>query len=69
MLPKVSFAADEAIDVSRYLATLETSIGRPTGATPLLVIATETPAGVLALPQYPVAIGRVHRKRSRICTA
>lgn len=55
VLPKVS-AADEIIDVSRYLATLETGFGRPTGTTPLLVIATETPAGVLALPQYPVAL-------------
>jgi citrate lyase subunit beta/citryl-CoA lyase len=55
LLPKVC-AADEIIDVSRYLATLETGFGRATGSTPLVVIATETPAGVLALPQYPVAL-------------
>ena len=55
VLPKVS-AADEIIDVSRYLATLEKGFGRTTGTTPLVVIATETPAGVLALPQYPSAL-------------
>jgi citrate lyase subunit beta/citryl-CoA lyase len=55
VLPKVS-AADEIVDVAQYLTTLETGFGRATGSTPLLVIATETPAGVLALPQYPVAL-------------
>ena len=56
VVPKVS-AADEITDVAQYLATLETGFGRAAGSTRLLVIATETPAGLLALPQYPAALG------------
>jgi citrate lyase subunit beta / citryl-CoA lyase len=66
VLPKVS-AADEIIDVSRYLATLEKGFGRTTGTTPLLVIATETPAGVLALPQYPGALADSEETLARLC--
>ena len=55
VLPKVS-AADEIIDVAQYLSTLETGFGRPSGSTRLLVLATETPAGLLALPGYPAAL-------------
>jgi citrate lyase subunit beta/citryl-CoA lyase len=55
VLPKVS-AADEIIDVAQYLTTLEKGFGRAAGSTRLLVIATETPRGLLALPQYPVAL-------------
>ena len=55
VLPKVS-AADEITDVAQYLATLETGFGRAAGSTRLLVIATETAAGVLALPHYPLQL-------------
>lgn len=55
VLPKVS-AADEIIDVAQYLTTLEKGFGRAPGSTRLLVIATETPAGLLALPRYPSAL-------------
>lgn len=56
VLPKVS-AADQIIDVAEYLSTLERGFGRASGSTRLLVLATETPAGLLALPQYPSALG------------
>jgi citrate lyase subunit beta/citryl-CoA lyase len=56
VVPKVS-AADEITDLAQHLATLETGFGRASGSTRLLVIATETPAGLLALPQYPTALG------------
>lgn len=56
VLPKVS-AVDEIIDVAEYLSTLERGFGRASGSTRLLVLATETPAGLLALPQYPSALG------------
>ena len=56
VLPKVS-AADQVIDVAEYLSTLERGFGRASGSTRLLVLATETPAGLLALPQYPSALG------------
>ncbi len=55
VLPKVS-AADEIIDVARYLGTLETGFGRAAGSTRLLVLVTETPAGLLTLPQYPAQL-------------
>jgi len=56
VLPKVS-AADQVIDVAEYLSTLERGFGRASGSTRLLVLATETPAGLLGLPQYPSALG------------
>jgi citrate lyase subunit beta / citryl-CoA lyase len=56
VLPKVSAAAEIA-DAAGYLAMLETQVGSAPGSTRLLVIATETPAGLLALPQYPAALG------------
>ncbi|HYB31974.1 MAG TPA: CoA ester lyase [Steroidobacteraceae bacterium] len=55
VLPKVS-AADEIVDVAQYLATLEKGFGRAAGSTRLLVIATETPRGLLGLPQYAAAL-------------
>jgi citrate lyase subunit beta / citryl-CoA lyase len=65
VLPKVS-AADQIVDVARYLGTLETGFSRAPGTTPLLVIATETPAGVLALPQYPLALAEASETLSRL---
>ena len=55
VLPKVS-AADEIIDFAEYLGTLERGFGRASGSTRVLVLVTETPRGVLALPQYPSAL-------------
>jgi citrate lyase subunit beta / citryl-CoA lyase len=56
VLPKVSSAAEIA-EAAQHLAMLETQAGSVPGSTRLLVIATETPAGLLALPQYPAALG------------
>lgn len=65
VLPKVS-AADQIDDVAQYLSTLETGFGRATGSTRLLVIATETAAGLLALPQYPLTLGASPLARERL---
>jgi citrate lyase subunit beta/citryl-CoA lyase len=65
VLPKISAAAEVAA-VARQLSALETRIGRPSGSTRLLIIGTETPAGVLALPQYPAALGGVRALRQRL---
>ena len=56
VLPKVS-GAGEVVDVARQLGVLEGSLGLGVGATRLLVIATETPEGVLTLPLYPAVLG------------
>ena len=65
VLPKVS-AATEITAVVRQLAALEGRGGVRAGNTRLLIIATETPAAVLALPQYPAVLGRVKGLRQRI---
>jgi citrate lyase subunit beta/citryl-CoA lyase len=52
VLPKVS-SPREVEEVAHYLAALEASGGRSVGFTRLVVIATETPRGLLSLPQYP----------------
>jgi citrate lyase subunit beta/citryl-CoA lyase len=65
VLPKVS-APGEIVRVARLLSTLEARLGAQPGSTRLLIIATETAAGLLALPQYPAAIGAVPRLRRRI---
>ena len=65
VLPKISAAA-EVVAVARQLAALETRIGVPSGSTRLLIIGTETPAGVLALAQYPAAVGGVRALRQRL---
>ncbi len=54
VLPKV----DSYADIERIALTLEAieaGNGLPVGSTALLVIGTETPAGLLALPSYPQA--------------
>ncbi|HXZ59530.1 MAG TPA: CoA ester lyase [Steroidobacteraceae bacterium] len=56
VLPKVS-APTEIAQVADHLTTLERDRGLARGATRLLVIATETPQGLLSLPQYPAALG------------
>jgi citrate lyase subunit beta / citryl-CoA lyase len=65
VLPKVS-CTEEIVPVVRQLAMLEARIGIEQGSTRLLIIATETPAGVLSLSQYPFALGNVPRLRQRI---
>jgi citrate lyase subunit beta / citryl-CoA lyase len=65
VLPKVS-AATEIRAVVRQLAGLEARGRVRPGSTRLLIIATETPAAVLALPQYPAVLGSVKGLRQRI---
>jgi citrate lyase subunit beta/citryl-CoA lyase len=65
VLPKVA-AAREVIEVARRLALLEQRSGARVGRTRLLIIATETPMGVLSLPQYPAILGAVGALRDRI---
>jgi citrate lyase subunit beta / citryl-CoA lyase len=65
VLPKVS-AADQIVDVARYLGTLELGFGRAAGSTQLLIVATETPAGLLALPQYPAGLAAAPESLSRL---
>jgi len=50
VLPKVSTPA-EIVEVADHLTSLEAQRGMSRGATGLLVIATETPRGMLSLPQ------------------
>jgi citrate lyase subunit beta / citryl-CoA lyase len=65
VLPKVSAAA-EIVAVARHVAALEARCRIERGATRLLVIATETPLGLLALPQYPARLGRSAAVRGRL---
>jgi citrate lyase subunit beta/citryl-CoA lyase len=55
VLPKVS-SIHEVEETAHYLAALEVRGGRKLGSTRLVLIATETPAGLLALPGYPTQI-------------
>jgi citrate lyase subunit beta/citryl-CoA lyase len=65
VLPKVS-APEEIIAVGRRLTALESRAGARAGGTRLLIIATETPAAVLALPRYPAALGGARALRERL---
>lgn len=65
VLPKVS-APEEITAVARGLTALEARAGARAGGTRLLIIATETPAAVLALPQYPDALGGARGLRERL---
>src|ERR1700761_2829735 len=56
VLPKIS-GPDEVEEVAHYLAALEVRGGRTLGSTRLMVIATETPRGLLSLPSYPAKVG------------
>jgi citrate lyase subunit beta / citryl-CoA lyase len=56
VLPKVSMHA-EIEQAALELTTLETQRGLRAGSTALVVIATETPHGLLALPRYPLILG------------
>ena len=55
VLPKVS-DPQEIEEVAHYLAALEVRGARPLGSTRLMVIATETPRGLLSLPTYPAKV-------------
>ena len=55
VLPKVS-APGEIVAVAQLLAAHEARLGAAAGVTRLLVIATETPQGLLALPLYPMVL-------------
>lgn len=56
VLPKVSAPA-EVIDAGDYLSALESRLGLTPPVSRLVVIATETPQGLLALPQYRPVLG------------
>lgn len=56
VVPKVS-SPQEITTLSDRLTQLEARCGIRAGDTRLLVIATETPQGVLALPHYPTVLG------------
>jgi citrate lyase subunit beta/citryl-CoA lyase len=65
VLPKVS-TATEIVEVADRLTALETECGLSRGATGLLVIATETPRGLLSLPQYPAVLGAAQAAAVRL---
>jgi citrate lyase subunit beta/citryl-CoA lyase len=65
VVPKVSTPA-EIILVAQQLQELEARYGARAGSTRLLVIATETPLGVLALPQYPAVLGATPAAAARL---
>jgi citrate lyase subunit beta / citryl-CoA lyase len=52
VLPKV-FDPEEIEEVAHYLAALEARGAREIGSTRLMIIATETPKGLLSLTSYP----------------
>lgn len=62
VLPKVSDLR-EVEEIAHYLAALEVRGARECGCTSIMVIATETPRGVLSLPSYPEKITPVIAQR------
>jgi citrate lyase subunit beta/citryl-CoA lyase len=62
VLPKVS-DLHEVEEVAHYLAALEVRGSQGCGSTPIMVIATETPRGVLSLASYPEKITPVVSRR------
>jgi citrate lyase subunit beta / citryl-CoA lyase len=65
VLPKI-WAAAEIVTVAEHLTTLEARGGTARGSTALLVIATETPQGLLGLPHYPAVLAGAHPVRARL---
>ncbi len=63
VLPKVS-DPQEVEEVAHYLSALEVRGARARGSTRLMVIATETPRGLLSLPSYPAKVRRHLRSRT-----
>jgi citrate lyase subunit beta / citryl-CoA lyase len=56
VLPKIS-GAEEILAAAARLTELEGRLGVAEGCTRLLIVATETPQGLLALPRYPAVLG------------
>ena len=56
-----SAAPQEIIAAAERLAALEAAHGGAAGRMRLLALVTETPAGLLALPQYPQLLGALRR--------
>ena len=65
VLPKISSVA-EIEDVAQQLAALETRGGLRAGSTRLIVIATETAQGLLALPDYPAQVSAMQSVARRL---
>jgi len=65
VLPKIS-APGEIVEAAAYVTALETRRGVAGGATRLLVVATETPQGLLALPQYPAVLHAARAVAARL---
>jgi len=65
VLPKVS-SATEVVELAGELGALEARRGAPPGATRLVVIATETPQGLLGLPQYAAILGAAPQALARL---
>lgn len=65
VLPKISAPA-EIIEAADYLAALETRLGLTPPVSRVLVIATETPQGLLSLPQYPGVLGPSRAAMARL---
>ena len=55
VLPKIS-AAEEILAAAALLTGLERRLGVAEGCTRLLILGTETPRGLLALPHYPAVL-------------
>src|SRR5204862_79675 len=55
VLPKIS-AAEEILAAAALLTGLERRLGVAEGRTRLLILGTETPRGLLALPHYPAVL-------------
>jgi citrate lyase subunit beta/citryl-CoA lyase len=62
VVPKVSGSC-EIIAVAHYLEALEVAAGRALGSIRMIIIATETPQGVLAAPRYRDELGATVRTR------
>jgi citrate lyase subunit beta / citryl-CoA lyase len=65
VLPKISAPA-EIIEAADYLAALEARLGLTPPVCRLLVIATETPQGLLSLPQYLPVLGSSRAAMARL---
>jgi citrate lyase subunit beta/citryl-CoA lyase len=65
VLPKISSPAELGA-VAEHLAALEKEHGLHAGSVALLAIATETPRGLLALPQYPQALDAAPAAAARL---
>jgi citrate lyase subunit beta / citryl-CoA lyase len=65
VLPKVS-APTEIVQAAGQLGALEARVGLAAGTTRLLVIATETAQGLLALPQYPSVLSSARATLARL---